>query len=164
MKLYVIPLSDETAAARILKTVSEINETRGKGQEVLRIDMDRKLGTGVASTRITRPPWSAVSTFKFKLEQRGTEYRVWCLGTSRLTGSVPVHRSIQTLKREAAATAKSRGHRLKWRPVERRDSRPGQMQIGKCKCGCSVLCLTHPAANEIHISGDALALNHSLFP
>lgn len=75
-------------------------------------------------------------------------------------------RSLETLRREAAASCKWRGHSMRWgKPFEYHSGRiaenvyvHGQAQDGVCrKCGLDVRVMTRPDPNECEISGGAVA-------
>ena len=68
---------------------------------------------------------------------------------------------LSTLKKSAAKSANHRGHRLKWGAAYGRANGPKSI-IGRCKCGCEVVCAEAPAPNGIDIGGEAVAINCTL--
>lgn len=69
----------------------------------------------------------------------------------------PKPRSLNALRREAAMSARWRGHSLRWsQPFGRADG--PQSQIGRCRCGMEVIVHQRPAPNQIDIGGEAVAV------
>lgn len=64
--------------------------------------------------------------------------------------------SLRTLQQRAAESTAHCGHRMRW--VD--DARGVGIRYGTCtRCGMDVTLTTHPAPNDIDISGEAVALD-----
>lgn len=71
---------------------------------------------------------------------------------------------LSTLRRQAAASAAARSHRLRWH-IAHGEGRT--LAIGTCAragCGMQVTCNTRPLPNDIAIGGEAVALNCTYKP
>lgn len=72
-------------------------------------------------------------------------------------------RSIESLVREARATAKWRGHSMPpvriWRQYDQNNEQRGIAQSECRVCKAFIQCETHPAPNGIDIGGSAVAVN-----
>ncbi len=63
------------------------------------------------------------------------------------------HRSLTALRREAATSARWRGHSLRWQTFN------PDSALGICRCGMQVLVLRKPSPNQIDIGGEAVAVS-----
>ena len=70
---------------------------------------------------------------------------------------------LSSLKTSAEVSANRRGHKLIWYAPWHGEFASNRM--GSCeRCNMAVSITTRPAANEIDIGGEAVALNCSQFP
>lgn len=65
-------------------------------------------------------------------------------------------RALSTLKREASAAARFRGHVIRWAP-EHKGWAGGRAASGACRCGAVVQVEQIPAPNGIEVGGSAVA-------